>query len=201
MIIHETTYYAEGGAEHTEVTLKKALKAAKELDIKKILVASTSGDTAVKAAELYTGSNIQVIAVGHQHGFPLTGVQSFKPENRKRIEELGGIVELGSDPLTNSIRQRQKLGHSPSSIITQTLASGKVKVNVEIVLKACDAGSVNVGEHVISIAGSHKGADTAVSYLAADTPNILDVKSQYVICMPLSREKADAKYMAKRQST
>jgi hypothetical protein len=200
MIRRETIYYEEGGAEHTEATLKAALAAAKELNVAKVLVASTSGETGVRAAELFKGSGVQAIVVGHQTGFPAANVQQFKAENLKRIEGLGGAVNLGSDTLTNSIRQRQKLGHSPVSFITQTLASLKVKVNVEIVCKACDAGLVHVGEHVISVAGSHRGADTAVSFLAADSPNVLDVKPQYFICVPLSRDKADAEYMAKRQA-
>jgi len=201
MIIRETVYYEEGGAEHTEATLKAALQAARELGVKKVLVASTSGDTGVKAAELFKGSGVQVIVVGHQMGFPAAGVQQFKPENWKTIEELGGVMNLGTDVLTNTIRQRQRLGHSPMSFITQTLIAMKVKVNVEIVAKACDAGLVQAGEHVISVAGSHRGADTAVSFLAADSPNVLDVKPQYVICVPLSRDKADAEYMAKRRAS
>jgi len=200
MSTRETVYYEEGGAEHTDATLKAALRAAEELGVRKVLVASTSGDTGVRAAELFKGSGVQVIVVGHQMGFPAAGVQQFKPENWQRIEGLGGVVNLGSDVLTNTIRQRQRLGHSPVSFITQTLIAMKVKVNVEIVAKACDAGLVKTGEHVISVAGSHRGADTAVSFLAADSPNVLDVKPQYIICVPLSRDKADAEYMAKRQA-
>jgi len=200
MIKRETIYYEDGGVEHTEATLKAVLDAAKELGIKTVLVASTSGDTGVKAAEIFEGSSVQLIVVGHQTGFPAAGVQQFKPENWERIEALGGVVNLGTDVLTNSIRQRQRLGHSPMSIITQSLIAMKVKVNAEIVAKACDAGLVQFGEHVISVAGSHKGADTAVSFLAADSPNILDLNPQYIIAMPLSREKADADYMARRQA-
>jgi hypothetical protein len=197
MIKRDTIYFEEGGVEHTEATLKAALDAAEELEVKKILIASTSGDTGVIAAEMYNGKRVKLIVIGHQMGFPSVGVQQFKPENWERIEALGGIVNLGTDVLTNSIRQRQRLGHSPMSYITQSLIAMKVKVNAEIVAKACDAGLVLPGEHIISVAGSHKGADTVVSFLAADSPNILDLKLQYVIVMPLSREKADAEYMAK----
>jgi len=198
MIKRETIYYEDGGAEHTEATLNAVLDAAKELGIKTVIVASTSGDTGVKAAGLFKGSGVQLIVVGHQTGFPAAGVQQFRPENWERIEALGGVVSLGTDVLTNSIRQR--LGHSPMSIITQSLIAMKVKVNAEIVAKACDAGLVHPGEHVVSVAGSHRGADTAVSFLATDSPNILDLNPQYIIAMPLSREKADADYMARRQA-
>jgi len=198
MIKRETIYFEEGGEQYTEETLKASLEAAKELDIKTIIVASNRGVTGVKAAEMFKDTDIQVIVVGHQMGFPVPKVQQFKPENWERIEKMGGVINLGTDVVTNSIRRRQKLGHSPMSIICQTLISQKVKVNVEIVAKACDAGQVMPGDKVISIAGSHLGADTSVVFLANDSPNILDIKPQMYIAFPLSREKADADYMAKR---
>ena len=201
MIKRETIYYEEGGAEHTENTLRASLDAAKELGINTILVASTSGDTGVKAAEMYKGSGVQLIVVGHQMGFPVAKLQQFKPENWERIAELGGVVNLGTDVVTNSIRHRQSLGHSPMSFITQTLIAMKVKVNVEIIAKACDAGQILPGDKVISVAGSHKGADTSAVFLASDSPNILDIRPQMYICYPLSREKSDTEYMARRQAS
>ncbi len=198
MIKRETIYYEEGGEELTEETLKASLEAAKELGIKTILVASTSGVTGVKAAEMYKDSGVQLIVVGHQMGFPVPKVQQFKPENWEKIEALGGVINLGTDVVTNSIRRRQKLGHSPMSIISQTLITQKVKVNVEIVAKACDAGQILPGDRVISIAGSHKGADTSVVYIANDSPNVLDISPQMYITFPLSRNKADEEYFAKR---
>jgi hypothetical protein len=200
MIKRETIYYEDGGAEHTNTTLESSLKAAKELDIKTILVASTSGETGVKAAEMYQGSGINLIVVGHQMGFPVPKIQQFKTENEEKIEKKGAVVNLGTDVITNSIRRRQRLGHSPMSIITQTLITAKIKVNVEIVAKACDEGQILPGEKVISVAGSHKGADTSVVFIANDSPNILDIKPQMYICYPLSREKSDAEYMAKRRA-
>ena len=201
MIKRETIYYEEGGTEHTETTLKASLEAAKELGIKTILVASTTGETGVKAAQMYKGSGVQLIVMGHQMGFPVAKVQRFKPENWEKIEALGGVINLGTDVVTNSIRQRQRLGHSPMSIITQTLITAKIKVNVEIIAKACDAGQILPGDKVISVAGSHNGADTSAVFIANDTPNILDIKPQMFICYPLSREKSDAEYMAKRQAS
>lgn len=198
MIKRETIYYEEGGEEFTEETLKASLKAAKELDIKTIIVASNRGVTGVMAAEMYKDSGVKLIVVGHQMGFPVPKVQQFQPENWEKIEALGGVINLGTDVVTNSIRRRQKLGHSPMSIICQVLSSHKVKVNVEIVAKACDAGLVFPGDRVISIAGSHLGADTSVVFEASDSPNILDIKPLMYIAFPLSRAKADKEYFAKR---
>lgn len=200
MIRRETIYFEEGGKENTEVTLKTSLQAAKELGIKNILVASTTGDTGVKAAELCKDSGIQLIVVGHQMGFPAAKIQQFKSENWEKIEELGGVVNLGTDILTNSIRQRQRLGISPLSIITQALISVKLKVNIEIIAKACDSGLILPGDRVISIAGSHKGADTAAVFVTSDSPNLLDIQLLMLLCYPLSRAKADEEYMSKRQT-
>lgn len=198
MIKRGTIYFEEGGEEHTEETLKASLKAAKELGVNTIIVASNRGVTGVKAAEMFKDSGVQLVVVGHQMGFPVPKKQQFLPENWEKIEALGGVINLGTDVVTNSIRRRQKLGHSPMSIICQTLISHKVKVNVEIVAKACDMGHVMPGDKVISVAGSHLGADTSVMFLANDSPNILDIKPLMYVTFPLSRSKADADYMAKR---
>lgn len=200
MFKRETIYFKEGGEKHTEVTLEAAKKTAEELNIKYVVVASTSGETGVKAAELFVDSGIQLIVVGHQRGFPRPSIQQFKKENLDLIQKLGGLVNLGTDVLTNSIRRRQKLGHAPLSYITQTLITMKLKVNFEIIAKACDAGDLPENELCISIAGSHKGSDTALVLLSNDSPNILEIKPREIIAIPLSRQKADAEYMAKRRS-
>ena len=77
----------------------------------------------------------------------------------------------------------------------------KLKVNVEIIAKACDAGQILPGDKVISVAGSHKGVDTSAVFIASDSPHILDIKPQMFICYPLSKEKADADYMARREAS
>jgi hypothetical protein len=201
LIRRETVYFEEGGAEHTDVTLDLVYRAAEELGIRKVVVASTSGDTGVKAAERFSGTGVKVIVVGHQTGFPVSGRNQFKPENVEKIEALGAEVNLGSDVLTNSIRQRQKLGHSPLSLITQALITMKVKVNVEIVAKAADAGQLVPRELCISVAGSHWGADTAVVFEAHDSSDVLGIRPREVIAMPLSRKKADEEYMKRRQAS
>jgi hypothetical protein len=200
MIIRKIIYFEEGGSEHTAATIEASKEAALELGIQKVIIASTSGDSAVKAAEQFKDTGIKVIVVGHQHGFPVPG-QRFKQENIEKLEILGVQVCLGSDILTNSIRQREKLGHSPLSIITQALTIVKIKVNVEVVLKATEAGLISSGERVISIAGSHIGLDTAVVLEAQDSAKILDIKLREILVMPLSREKADVEYLRKRAQT
>ena len=200
MFKREIIYYEQGGTEHTDTTLEVARSAAVELGVRKVVVASNTGETGVKAAEMFRGTGIKVIVVGHQTGFPVPGRNQFLPENRENIEALGASVFLGSDVLTNSIRQRGRLGPSPLSYITQTLIMMKVKVNVEIVAKAADAGLLDPEELCISVAGSHRGADTAVVFEANESANILDIRPREILVMPLSRKKADEEYMKRRQA-
>lgn len=190
-------YFEEGGAEHTDALIDIVREAALELGVKKIVVASTSGDSAVRVAEKLAGTGIAIVAVGHQSGFPVAG-QRFKGENVERLRGLGADVCLGTDVLTNSIRQRERLGSSPLSIITQMLSTLKMKVNVEVVLKATDDGFLAPGERVISLAGSHAGLDTAIVFEAQESAKILDLKMGEIIAIPLSREKSDAEYMRRR---
>jgi hypothetical protein len=200
MVIREVMFYEEGSFEHTDETIDLTIKAAKELSIKKILVASTSGDSGVKMAEKAEGSGLEIIVVGHQFGFRTPGKSLFTKENAEKLAALGAKIYLGTDVLTTSIRQRERLGHSSISVITQTLIMAKIKVNVEVAIKAADAGLIMPGEHVISVAGSHEGLDTSIVLEARDSASILDIRTREVIAMPLSRKKADEEYMRKRKA-
>jgi len=51
----KTVYFEHPGAETTETALSITRERARELGIKKILVASTTGDTAVKAMDAFQG--------------------------------------------------------------------------------------------------------------------------------------------------
>ena len=61
-----TTYFGKPGKENTQRTLELAKKRAEELGIKTILVASTRGETGVKACEAFRGYD--VVVVTHDHG-------------------------------------------------------------------------------------------------------------------------------------
>ncbi|RJS88684.1 hypothetical protein CW700_07045 [Candidatus Bathyarchaeota archaeon] len=195
LIRREVVYFEEGGPEHTETTIDLAFRAAKELGIGKVVVASTTGESGVKVAERFRGTNVKVIVVGHQFGYPTPGQSHFKPENLERLRKLGAEVYLGTDVLTNSIRRMSTLGPSPMTFLTRALIMAGVKVNVEVVVKAADAGLVMPGERVISLAGSHWGLDTAVVIEAQDSVNILKLRVRETIAMPLSRRRADEEYM------
>ena len=66
MMEQEIVYSDKPGKENTDEVLRIANKRAKELGIKTILAASTVGDTAVKAVDVFR--ELRVIIVTHSAG-------------------------------------------------------------------------------------------------------------------------------------
>ena len=82
-------YFPEPGKQNTEEVLRIAKLRAEE-GIRSILVASTTGDTAVKAVEAFKGA--RVVAVSHFTGFKGPNIQEFTEENRQTVVSRRGVV-------------------------------------------------------------------------------------------------------------
>ena len=160
-----TVYFERPGPENTDKTLELALKRARELGIKHVVVASTTGETGVKAAEVMCREGLRVIVVTHQYGFRKPGENPAVEERLRRIRELGGEVLTATDLLTTVPKPFGGLqGGFPLSVVAQTLRMfcEGMKVCVEITLMAADAGRIPVDKEVVAVAGTGRGADTAV---------------------------------------
>jgi hypothetical protein len=74
----------------------------------------------------------------------------------------------------------------PVGIIAQTLRlfGQGMKVVVEIAAMAADAGVIPVDKDVLVIAGSGRGADTAVILRAANSHRIFDMVIKEIIAKP-----------------
>src|SRR4030042_4056358 len=83
-------YFHSMGVENTEETLKLVKARAGELGIKRIVVATTKGDTAVKAAKEF--KDYKVVVVTHASGFLAPGTQELTLENRQKIKKLGAEI-------------------------------------------------------------------------------------------------------------
>lgn len=183
------TYFAFPGEENTDEVLRLAKNRAEELGIKDFVVASTRGETGAKASEALRGFN--VVVVTHHTGFREPGTQELTEENRKIIEQNGGKILTGIHAFMNVERAiRNKFGTAyPSEIIAQTLRlfGEGMKVAVEIVTMAADAGLIPADKEVISIAGTGKGADTAIVVQPANTTRIFDMTIKEIIAKPRTR--------------
>ncbi|RLA92946.1 MAG: hypothetical protein DRG69_08015 [Deltaproteobacteria bacterium] len=179
-------YFERAGKENTEATLKVAIEEADKRGIRHLVVASTYGDTGLRAAQMLQGKGIKLIVVTHNVGFAEEGKDQFDPEKRRRIESLGGVVYTGTMVLRNlgtAIRDLQ--GYSQQDLVANTLRifGQGMKVCVEIVAMAADAGLIPFAD-VIAVAGTSRGADTAVLIRANSSNRFFEIKVREILAKP-----------------
>jgi hypothetical protein len=179
-------YFDRPGQQNTEEVFRIARKRAKELGIKTVLVASTRGETAVKAVEALSG--LRVICVSHSHGFRQADTQTFTEENRKIVESKGGTI-LTTTHIFAGISRAVRNSFNTyiiGDIVASTLRvlGEGMKVVCEIAMMAADAGLVRTDEEVIAIAGTGKGSDTAVVLNPVNSQKFFDLKVKEILCKP-----------------
>lgn len=180
-------YFAEPGKKNTDEVLLLAKVRAAELGIKGILVASTSGDTAVRAMEVFKGA--RVVAVSHFTGMMEPNTQEFTEENRKKVLSAGGTVLTATHTfsgLGRAMRKKFKM-YLFEEVVANTLRlfGQGMKVVCEITLMAADAGLVHTDEDIIAIGGTGRGADTAVVLRPVNSEDFFDLKVKEILCKPL----------------
>jgi hypothetical protein len=185
-IVVETVYFERPGPQNTTRTLETAKRRAHQLNLDTILVASTSGKTGVEAAELFQGYN--VVVVSHSTGFTEPNTQQLTEENRAAIEAADAIIVTCQHAFggVNRAVRRQLGTYLTDEIIAYTLRTfGEgTKVCTEIALMAADAGLVTVGEPCIAIAGSGRGADTAIVLIPTNAQQFFDLKIVEILAKP-----------------
>jgi hypothetical protein len=179
-------YFEKAGKENTEKSLRIAKEEALKRNIKYIVVASTTGETGLKMAEILKDTEIKLVVVTHNTGFSKEGEVEFKEENKKKIEELGGIVYTGTMVLRNlGCAIRNKFQYSEQEIVNSTLRMfcQGIKVCVEIVAMAADAGLICFDD-VIAVAGTGRGADTVCVIKANSSNRFFDIKIREILAKP-----------------
>ena len=178
-------YFEESGAGNTEETLRLAIERAKARGINKIVLASTRGDTARLAAKRLTGNGISLVVVPHQYG--LGSGQRFPSELVKALEKQGHSVHFA----THLFQTENLYGTTSPRVMAALLRtfSQGMKVCVEIVMMAVDGGHVAAGEKVIVVAGTGRGADTAIVVLAASSHDLPNLHITEIICKPLQTQQ------------
>ena len=179
-------YFSEPGEDNTDETLKAAIERAEELRIRDVVVASTRGETGLKVVETFKGYN--VVVVPHVTGMRAPGVQELSEETAKRIKAGGGKILIGGHTFSGVNKAIQKKFDTvyPVGIIAQTLRlfGQGMKVCVEIVAMAADAGLIPVNRDVVAIAGSSRGSDTAVVIKPANSRRLFDMVVKEIIAKP-----------------
>jgi hypothetical protein len=190
MTERKVVFFDRSGEHNTLETLRIAKNCAKEMGVKHVVVASTRGETAVKARNVFKDSDVRLVVVTHAQGFLEPGKQQFDEKIRKELEKEGVKVLTTAHVFGGIDRAIVKNfgGTTLVEMITNSLRmfSQGVKVAIEIVLMAADAGLIPVEEDVLSIAGTGKGADTVLLVKPAHTKNAFDLKVREIITMPRS---------------
>lgn len=174
-------YFKKPGPVNTKETLRLVAEKASQRGIRRIVLASTRGNTARLAAELFAATDVTLVVVPHQYGF--TEIQRFPTDLVRRLEQQGHRVCFGT--MLFHTDGFYGVG-SPQAMATvlRTICQG-MKVCIEIVLMAADAGHVARGEEVIVVSGTGRGADTAVVAIASTSARLAELHIAEIICKPL----------------
>jgi hypothetical protein len=183
-----TLIFEEAGKQNTDATLRIARERALALGIKQIVVASSHGSTAREAHSILASDDINVIAVSICHSWESVG-WTMSAETKSELERLGVIVHTGIHALGDSVGSaisEKYGGRVPEEIVRDTLYrfSQGMKVAVECLLMAADAGLLDMDQEVIAIAGSDSGADTAIVCKPAYPRTFLELEIREVLAKP-----------------
>jgi uncharacterized protein len=177
-------YFETPGKTNTDSTLNAVRRRAGELKVKQIVVASTHGHTAKRAAELLGGGDVDIIAVSISAGFDEEGWTMTRGE-REELEKRGIRVITATHALGDDVSEAFSEA-APNKIVRETLyrfCQG-MKVAVEVSLMAADAGLLDVTREAIAVGGTNEGADTAIVLKPACTRKFKDVEIREIIAKP-----------------
>lgn len=172
----------------TEALLDRTLEYAEAYAVDAVCVASTSGETGAKAADRF---GEELVVVGHSYGYDEDNEQELADEHAETIEDAGGDVYFGPMVFSNvGSAIAQKEGFSSLELVADVLRlfGQGTKVAVECPVMACDAGLIDTGDRVLSIAGTGHGADTALLVRAANSRDFFDVRVLDVLAKPAETE-------------
>lgn len=175
-------YFEDIGPQNTEITFRSVKERLNEPGIEKIVMASTTGATARMANDYFKDTGIKLIVIPHQYDFH-RDVNLFPLGLIKELRDAGHEVHFG----TMLFHTDQLYDSSIPTLMANILRCfcQGVKVCFEIVMMAADAGLVSKGEKVIAIAGSGRGADTALVMQASSSQNMKKLRVNEIICKPL----------------
>jgi hypothetical protein len=179
----ETMYFDRPGKANTEQTLQLAFETAQDLGLSRIVLASTTGATAQRAAEMVEGTDLTLVIVPHQFGWK--DEPEFDLDLVPDLEAQGHIFHAA----TMLFHTGEFYGNDSCTAmanILRTFGQG-TKVCIEIALMAADAGHVTQEEECVLVAGTGRGADTAIVATAAPTMQLDDFKVHEILCRPVQR--------------
>lgn len=184
----EVLYFEEPGPDNTQTTLRAARRRAEELEIGHVVVATSTGETLVQALNEFEETEVRLCGVTLLAGY----WDTYQGPDELKIEEAearGAQVLTATHALMGNVETaiREKFGGLPPVELVAhtyyTLSQG-TKVAVEVAVGAADAGLIPVDREIISIAGSSRGADTALVLQPACSVRFFDLRVREIIALP-----------------
>ena len=164
-------YFEFPGKQNTSTVLKLAKEKADKLKIKNVILASTSGSTAERAFETFMrargGSTLVIVGIEREL-FSSELIEDFESKGVKI--RFSREVEYKYPDLAKTVLRRFCEG---------------MKVAVEITAMAADAGFVRTDEDVVSIAGTGKGADTAIVIKPDISRRLFNMRIKKILAKPI----------------
>jgi hypothetical protein len=183
-------YFAASGRQNTENTLNLARKRAGELGINEVVLASSTGDTAMAALEVFSGFRVTVVT--YHCGFKKPFESVMKNETAEKLKDRGAAVVMATHALSGVERSlaNRFSGPYPVLLVAETLRlfGQGTKVAVEVAIMAADAGALS-GRDIVSIGGTGRGADTALVIKPAGQSGLFDMRIREIICKPRNFEE------------
>ncbi|MFH0963849.1 MAG: pyruvate kinase alpha/beta domain-containing protein [Planctomycetota bacterium] len=173
----ETLYFEKGGAVHTGETVRAARERAGELEAEAVVVASTTGKTALEAARAFAGTGTRIIAVPFQKHL----WEKHRPPDAEIVREC---LEMGVEFLPAAPVVRILDSERPDIADAWRTLSQGFKVAMQVASMCVDTGLLQAGSHVISIGGTGWGADTAIAVETYGYADVLRSNVTEIIAMP-----------------
>ncbi|MGO9569236.1 MAG: pyruvate kinase alpha/beta domain-containing protein [Desulfomonilaceae bacterium] len=187
-MIRQVEFFEKPGRENTLRCLEIVSGLVDE-GFSHLVVATTAGETGLLFANKFVGKALNMVVVTHNVGYAGPNLDECPAEARQELTRLGvkiftgTILSRGIEASFMKKHQGVYLGY----VVAQTLRllGQGIKVCVEIVVEACDAGLVPEGEDIIAVAGSGKGADTVAIVQARPSDRFLDLRVRQILAKPL----------------
>ncbi|HIE52376.1 MAG TPA: hypothetical protein EYP85_11505 [Armatimonadetes bacterium] len=188
MIERKLILFEQPGAQNTVATLQAARERAEELGLKQVVVATSTGATALKAAEVFAGLEVQIIGVTLQAGV-WEKYTPPQPDLVQQAQERGVKFLTATHTLMGNVDTAIRVkfgGLPPTELIAHTLYlfGQGMKVAIEVAVMAADAGLLAMEREVMAIAGTNGGADVALVLKPAYSVNFFDLQVREIVALP-----------------
>jgi len=176
-------YFETPGIQNTEHVVDAITDRLKEDDIEAVVVASCSGSSALLLAKATKSLSTKIVNISvPKEARERLGLQPISERIVKRLSDLGvicreqffsdieewakGTPNFGSDSQFYDwqLKKEYKAEHIEKILNATLIGIGGMglKTAVECMFSACLHGDINIGDKIISTAGSGWGLDTAV---------------------------------------